>query len=131
MDDILIYRRKRGSSGQWKCREKSLMKVEFEQGRFVVFEKLAKQLGCTNNDAVMFGFSSKDKCAYIFKEEPEEDSYYLRQAGPERSYYRFTSKDLGNQFFQFFQSEAKVAYFEANGTNDKGWTRLIPENCKK
>ena len=53
MDDILIYRRKRGSSGQWKCREKSLMKVEFEQGRFVVFERLAKLIGCTSNDAVL------------------------------------------------------------------------------
>lgn len=126
MDDVLIFRRKHGSTGQFMCREKTLLKVEFEAGRFVVFEKLAKLLGCTDKDAVMFGFSKKNNCAYIFKEEPEEDSYYLRKAGPSRPNYRFTSKTLGHQFFEFFKSDSKVGYFEANGNNDKGWIVLTP-----
>jgi hypothetical protein len=42
----------------------------------------------------MFAFSRKDNCAYIYKEEPEDDSYYLGNAG--REYYRFTSKELQN-----------------------------------
>jgi len=129
MSDIIIYRRKRGSTGQWKCREKAMLKVELQAGRFVVFAKLANMLDCNHNDAVMFGFSKKDKCAYIFKETPEEDSYYLRQAGPGRPYFRFTSKNLAQFFTEIFdlEPEEKVVYFEAGDKNNKGWLRLMME----
>lgn len=126
-EDIVIFRRRSGSTGQWSCREKTLLKVEFNEGRFVVFERLAKQLNCKHNDAVMFAFSKKDKCAYIFKEDPEEDSYYLRQAGPGRPYFRFTSKQLAEYFRELFEFEEaeKVGYFEASETqNEKGWIKL-------
>ena len=130
MEDVVIFRRQRGSTGQWKCREKTLLKVEFEQGRFVVFEKLAKQIGAKNGDAVMFGFSKKDKCAYIFKETPEEDSYYLRQAGEGRPYFRFTSKQLAQYFVEVFELDSvdKVGYFQTCAQpNEKGWHRLTLE----
>ena len=129
MDDIIIFRRQRGSTGQWKCREKTLLKVEYEQGRFVVFEKLAKRLQAKNGDACMFGFSKKDKCAYIFKETPEEDSYYLRQAGDGRPYFRFTSKQLAQFFIEVFEiQDEKVGYFEASEQpTDKGWFKLTLE----
>ena len=126
-EDIVIFRRQRGSTGQWMCREKTLLKVEFNEGRFVIFERLAKQLSCRHNDAVMFAFSKKDKCAYVFKEDPEEDSYYLRQAGPGRPYFRFTSKQLADYFHDLFECEGsdKVGYFEAaEKPNDKGWIKL-------
>ena len=126
MDDLLIFRRQRATTGQWKSHEKPLIKIEMPRGTFVVFKKVAELLNATQRDAVMFAFSRKDNCAYIYKEEPEEDSYYLGNSG--RGYYRFTSKELQNYFIDFFKIEKeKAVYFDVDSTpNEKGMFKVVP-----
>jgi len=74
----------------------------------------------------MFAFSRKDNCAYIYKEEPEEDSYYLGNAG--REYYRFTSKELICYFIDFFKVEKeKAVYFDVlTPQNENGMYKCVP-----
>ena len=74
----------------------------------------------------MFACNRKDKCAYIYKEEPEEDSYFLGNTG--REYYRFTSKELMLFFIDFFGIESeKAAYFDVEETpNEKGMFKVVP-----
>ena len=126
MEDLLIFRRQRATTGQWKSHEKPLIKIEMPRGTFVVFKKVADLLKAGNRDAVMFAFSRKDNCAYIYKEEPEEDSYYLGNSG--REYYRFTSKELQNYFIDFFKIEQeKSVYLEVLTTpNEKGMFKVVP-----
>ena len=126
MGDLLIFRRQRATTGQWKSHEKPHIKIEMPRGTFVVFKKVAELLNATKRDAVMFAFSRKDNCAYIYKEEPEEDSYYLGNAG--REYYRFTSKELMHYFIDFFKVEKeKAVYFEVLTTpNEKGMFKIVP-----
>jgi len=122
MDDLIIYRRKR-PNGKFIGNEQPVMKVEYEKGRFIVFKKLADAIGAKDNDAIMFSFSKSRGCAYIFKESPEVDSYYLSLAGPSRPYFRFTSKSLSGFFREIFEIPIinKVSYFELTGSkNDKG-----------
>jgi hypothetical protein len=125
MEQIEIFRRKRGSSGQWKCHAKPYIKLELPRGQFVVFAKTMKVLNFNHNEAVMFGFNRKEKTGYIFKEEPQEDSYYLRYN--QRDYSRFTSKELMlfmKDIFEFEMSD-KAVYFELETTpNEKGQFRF-------
>lgn len=126
MDEIIEFRRTRGTKGQWKSHEKPCIKIELSRGTFVIFKKVADLLNAKARDAVMFAFNKKDKCAYIYKEEPEEDSYYLGSSG--REYYRFTSKELMVFFIDFFEIEKeKVAYFDvAEIPNEKGMFKVLP-----
>lgn len=102
------------------------IKIEMPRGTFVIFKKVAELLCAKNRDAVMFAFNRKDKCAYIYKEEPEEDSYFLGNTG--RDYYRFTSKELMLFFIDFFGIESgKAAYFDVEETpNEKGMFKVVP-----
>ena len=126
MEDLLIVRRQSATTGQWKSHEKPYIKIEMPRGTFVVFKKVAELLNATKRDAVMFAFSRKDNCAYIYKEEPEEDSYYLGNAG--REYYRFTSKELMLFFIDFFGIEKeKAVYFDVDSIpNEKGMFKVVP-----
>lgn len=126
MDDLIIFRRKR-PDGKFIGQEQPVMKVEYEKGRFIVFKKLADAIGANDNDAIMFSFSKSRGCAYIFKESPEADSYYLSLAGPTRPYFRFTSKALSRFFMEMFEIPIinKFSYFELTGNkNDKGHFEL-------
>lgn len=128
MEGIEIHRRQRGSSGQWKSRNKLLMKLEMPRGQFVVFKNAMDAMGFKHNEAIMFGFNKKEKCGYIFKEEPQDDSYYLRDNG--KNYVRFTSKDLMLHICSIFEIE-KVGnvYFEIDSTStEKGWYKFILED---
>ena len=102
------------------------IKIEMPRGTFVIFKKVAELLNATQRDAVMFAFNKKDKCGYIYKEEPEEDSYFLGNSG--RDYYRFTSKELMLFFIDFFEIENKKAvYFDVSDTpNEKGMFKVVP-----
>ena len=126
MEDLIIFRRQRATKGQWMSHELPRIKIEMPRGTFVVFKKVADLLKAGNRDAVMFAFNKKDKCAYIYKEEPEEDSYYLSNSG--REYYRFTSKELMHYFIDFFKVEKeKAVYFEVLTTpNEKGMFKVVP-----
>ena len=101
MEDLIIVRRKRGTKGQWLSHEKPCIKLELPRGAFTIFEKTAKLLNAANRDALMFAFSKVNKCGYVFKEDPQEDSYYLSNTG--RAYYRFTSKELATYFIDIFE----------------------------
>ena len=125
MEELIIYRRKRGTKGQWMSHEKPRIKIEIPRGTFVIFKKTAEILGAGNRDAVMFAFNKKDKCAYIYKEDPEDDSYFLGNSG--RAYYRFTSKNLMNFFLEIFEIESENhLYFDVEEKpNDKGMFKMI------
>jgi len=125
--EIEIYRRKRGSSGQWKSHSKPYLKLEMPRGQFVVFKNAMDIMGFKHNEAVMFGFNKKEQCGYIFKEDPEDDSYYLRDNG--RGYARFTSKDLMLHIIDIFGiSDEKNIYFEIEKTpNEKGMFKFTYE----
>jgi hypothetical protein len=126
MEDLIIFRRQRSTKGQWMSHDTPRIKIEMPRGTFVIFKKVAELLCAKNRDAVMFAFNRKDKCAYIYKEEPEEDSYFLGNTG--REYYRFTSKELMLFFIDFFEIESgKAAYFDVEETpNEKGMFKIVP-----
>ena len=124
MEDLIIFRKQRATKGQWMSHELPRIKIEMPRGTFVVFKKVADLLKAGNRDAVMFAFNKKDKCAYIYKEEPEEDSYYLSNSG--REYYRFTSKELMLFFIDFFGIEKeKAVYFDVDSTPQEPFPKYI------
>ena len=90
----------------------------------MIFKKVADLLKAGNRDAVMFAFSKKDNCGYIFKEDPEEDSYYLSNSG--REYYRFTSKELMLFFIDHFNIvNERAAFFDVSEKpNEKGYFKF-------
>jgi len=126
MEDLIIFRRQRATKGQWMSHELPRIKIEMPRGTFVIFKKVAELLNAKQRDAVMFAFNKKDNCGYIYKEEPEEDSYFLGNSG--RDYYRFTSKELMLFFIDFFNIEnQKAAYFDVSETpNEKGMFKVVP-----
>ncbi len=127
MEDLIIFRRRRATNGQWRGHELPRIKIEMPRGTFVVFKKVADLLKAGHRDAVMFAFNKKDKCAYIYKEEPQEDSYYLSNSG--RGNYRFISKELMLFFIEFFEieKEEKAVYFDIDSTpNEKGMFKIVP-----
>lgn len=116
--EIEIFRRQRGSSGQWKCHTKPFIKLEMPRGQIVIYQKAMELMGFKHNEAVMFGFNKKEHTGYIFKEDPEDDSYYLRYN--QRGYSRFTSKDLMLHMIEVFDiDEEKAAYFTIEETPDE------------
>lgn len=124
-EDIVIFRRQRSSKGQLLSHELPRIKIEMYRGTFVIFKKVASLLGAGNRDAIMFAFNKKDKCAYVFKEDPAEDSYYLSNSG--RAYYRFTSKDLMLFFVEIFDLDIneKNVYFDVDPKPDnRGWFKI-------
>lgn len=125
MEDIIEFRRKTSASGRWIGRKNPHIKIEMPRGTFVIFKKVANLLGAVDGDAIMFSFSRKDNCAYIYKEDPEEDSYYLCNSG--REYYRFTSKSLMQYFVDFFDiKKEKTVYLDVLPfANDKGMFKII------
>ena len=126
MEDLIIFRRQRATKGQWMSHELPRIKIEMPRGTFVIFKKVAELLNAKQRDAVMFAFNKKDNCGYIYKEEPEEDSYFLGNSG--RDYYRFTSKELMLFFIDFFNIEnQKAVYFDVSETpNEKGMFKVVP-----
>jgi hypothetical protein len=126
MEEIFEFRRQRSTKGQWMSHDFPRIKIELPRGTFVIFKKVAELLDAGQRDAVIFAFNKKEKCAYIYKEEPEEDSYYLGNAG--REYYRFTSKELMLFFIDFFGIEnEKAVYFDVDSVpNEKGMFKVVP-----
>jgi len=41
MEDLIIFRRQRATTGQWKSHEKPYIKIEMPRGTFVIFKKVA------------------------------------------------------------------------------------------
>jgi len=126
--DIEIFRRQRGSSGQWKAHSRPLIKLETPRGQIIVFKNAMDIMGFKHGEAVMFGFNKKEQKGYIFKEEPEDDSYYLRDNG--KGYARFTSKDLMLFMIDIFNlTNEKNYYFKINKTpNQKGMYEFMYEH---
>jgi hypothetical protein len=128
MEDLIYFRRQRSSGGQFQGNQTPLIRLDLKRGQFVIYNKVAELIKAKGKDAVMFAFNKKDKCGYIFKENPEIDSYYL--TGGSRSYYRFTSKQLSDFFVDFFGiNKEKAVYFELEKTpNEKGMFKFKPKN---
>ena len=123
-DDLIVFRRRSAHAGQWVSCDRPRVKLEVERGTFVIFKRVAELLGVGKGDAVMFAFNRREGCAYIYREEPEEDSYFL--TCPKGSYFRFTSKELMRFFVEFFELEDEnVVYFDVERVaNEKGMFRM-------
>lgn len=128
MEDLIVVRRQRNNGGQWKSHNKPCIRMESPQGRFIVFKNAAALLNLQDKDAVMFAFSRKRNCAFIYKEEPQDGSYIL--ADSQRQYYRFTCKTLMQYFIDFFQlGPRKAVYLQLSQEPDSdGRYSLTPEN---
>lgn len=129
MEDLIVVRRQRNNGGQWKSHNIPCIRIEFPQGRFIVFKNAAELLQCQDKDAVMFAFSRKRNCAFIYKEDPQDGSYILEDSG--RQYYRFTCKTLMQYFIDFFQisPEKKAIYLQLSQRPDlDGRYSLFLEN---
>lgn len=128
-EQTIEFRRTRTTEGKWKNHNKPYIKLELPRGQFIVFKPVAKLLEAKSKDAVMFAFSKQNKHGYIYKEEPEDDSYYLSNS--KREYYRFTSKELGKYFAEIFElpEGKKSFYFEVESfPNQKGQYRFTLAN---
>lgn len=105
MEDLQILRKSRANSTSFKGFEKPVMSINMPRGVFVFNRKAVELISLTNESAIMFALSKKDNCAYVFKEEPEPDSYYPKHS--KDGIYRFTCKDLANHFTNFFEFSTK------------------------
>ena len=128
MEDIIVFRRRRGTGGQFTPNNKFGMRVQTKDGRFTVFHNLSEKLGIEDGSAIMFAFSRANNCSFVFKEEPDEDSYICRCANGGRKYFRFTSKDLARYFVEFFGIDGQEnIYFEiGEAVDEKGYLKLTP-----
>lgn len=128
MDDLVIYRRKRGTGGQFMPNTKFGMRVQTKSGRFTVFNNLSEKLGIKDGSAIMFAFSKSKNCSFVFTEEPEDDSYICKYANGGRNYFRFTSKNLALYFVEFFNiKDQENIYFEVgDALNEKGYLKITP-----
>lgn len=123
---VEIYRRRRCSKGQWRSRKTPYLKIGINKGHFTIFKYAIKMMGLKNNDSIMFAFNKKEKCGYVFKEEPQGDSYYIK-IYEDKYYGRFTSKDLMHHMCDVFGIEdKKTVYFKIDEVpNDKGMYRFV------
>jgi hypothetical protein len=124
MDDIIIARRKRNSNGMFVGTSEPLIKMELPQGRFYILNKAAEVIGLKHRDAVMFALSKKERCGWIYKEDPEPDSYYPSKSG-NRGYFRFTSKELMELLRSNFNINKNTVYFLVEDVpNHKDWFKF-------
>lgn len=129
MEDLQIIRRQRSSKGQWKSHEKPCFKLELPRCSFVIFKKTADLLNVKARDAIMFAVSKKNKCGFVYKEDPQDDSYYLSNS--RRNYFRFTSKVLADYMMDVFdiKDKNKPVYFDVVPEQDeKGRLKFILSN---
>jgi|SRR5690554_2852957 len=128
MDDLVIYRRRRSTGGQFMPNTKFGMRVQTKNGRFTVFNNLSEKLGIKDGSAIMFAFSKSKNCSFVFTEEPEDDSYICKYANGGRNYFRFTSKSLALYFVEFFNiKDQENIYFEVgDALNEKGYLKITP-----
>jgi len=112
MEDIIIFRRKSCNSIQKN--EVNTFKMQLPRGCFVFYESIINTLKLEEKGAVMFAFDNKNKKAYVYKEEPQKDSYIL--GSKEKTYMRFTSKQLMIFIEEFFDiSDLSNSLFILNG----------------
>ncbi len=125
MEDLVEVRKTRSTLTRFKNHSSPLIKMEYPRGQFIVFLPTANLLEVKDGSAIMFAFSKKENCSFVYSEEPESDSYYLSAS---RSYFRFTNKELMKYFIDFFGIEVKkAAYFEIDSVkNQKGMFKLLP-----
>ena len=123
MEDIIIFRRKTCNSIQKNA--ENVFKMQLPKGCFIFYDSIINTLELEENGAVMFAFDNKNKKAYIYKEEPQLDSYLLGKK--EKTYMRFTSKQLMIFIEEFFDvSDLTVSLFKLTGNaiNDN-WNEFI------
>lgn len=119
MSKTIEFRRKNTSGNKYISHNYPSIKLEFPRGTIVINKDAALFLEASENAAVMFSFNKKEKCGYIYKEEPQDDSYYLKDSG--RGYLRFTSKALAEHMKYIFDipGNKKNTYFKMNVVPDK------------
>jgi len=125
--ELIEFRRQRGENGKYQKHSKPIIKVEYPKGVFTFYLSTAKFMNIVAKDALMFGFSRKDNCAYVYRETPEVDSYILGKCT--RDYYRFTSKELLKYLIDFFKIEPdKNIVFDVTESNVLGKYKIVPSN---
>ena len=112
-NDLTIIRRKK-EIRHYLGYNKPLMVIQMPKGTFIFYKKAMELLNATHGDALMFAFNKSKSYAYVYKESPEIDSYYLH--GEYRAYGNFSNKQLMKYFIDFFNiNKAKSVYFEISG----------------
>ena len=118
MSEIIEFRRRRGS-GQFIGHTTPKIKLTLPRGEIVFYKKVLELMSLNTGDAVMFAFNKKNKVGYIYKEEPEDDSYILKDSSYQ--YLRFTSKQLGLFIIDVFELDPTLVshYFIMKLTHAK------------
>lgn len=114
-NETLVFRKRKKD----KKNKLPRIRIWLPSGTFIIYQATAELLKVEKGDALMFAFSKKKNCAYVFKEEPEQDNYHLGMEGVIN--YRFTNKDLMLYFIDFFGIKGdKSVYFNVKSTpNEK------------
>lgn len=78
---------------------------------------LAREMELEKETPVMFSFSKKNNCAYVYREDKEEDSFIVHK---NKKSYSFSNRDLKYMFAKFFglKRTDKIS-FKAIKENDR------------
>lgn len=134
-DDIKIVRRNRVNKKKKKAtrtdsNEPAMFSINTAIGQFHFYAHTVRVLGIGVGDAVMFGFNSKKKVGYIYKEEPDIDNYVIGKIGdPSHAALSFTSKNLYQYIDEFFDiaESGRIYFLLSEKPNEKGWWSFTPE----
>lgn len=125
MDKITFVKRKRYTSA--RTYNKSIIKMEYPDGRFLISQPLAKILNVDSDNGLMFGFNQKARTAFVLKDD-EPDAFILRRK--DQNSLRFSSKDLQTYFldtFDLLETGRSTFYFSVSEKpNDKGLYSVSP-----
>ena len=100
MSEIIEFRRRR-NNGRFIGESIPKLRLTLPRGEIVLYKTTLELLDAKVGDAVMFGFNKSDKMGFIYKENPEPDSYYLTET--QYPYARFTSKQLAYFIVDIFE----------------------------
>ena len=87
------------------------VKLTLRNAQFCINPKGAECIGIYAGDAVMFSLNRKEKCAYIYKEEPAADNYSLSRPNHEGGDLRFMNRNLKEILEEFFEVEDVAILF--------------------
>ncbi len=106
-----ICRKKAGRTGTEVRTVKPYISLTLSTSVLGINSSALQLIGLKDGDAIMFGFDQEKQIGYIFKEEPQEDSYIIRV--DQKNYIRFGNKNLCKTMVKIFQlkTQQNLIYF--------------------